>query len=54
MKLFRKYKTNYKGKIPKIKHIYSGHKGLKKGLCLLWNGMFVPLVLPINEKGVKK
>ena len=50
MRLFRVYKTDYKGKIPKIKYIYAGYKGLKKGVCLLWNERFIPLVLPINER----
>lgn len=50
MKLFKAYKTTYNSKIPKISRIYGGYKGLKNGLCLLWNKRFVPLVLPINER----
>ncbi len=50
MKLFKVYKTNYAKKIPKIKRIYAGYKGLKNGLALVWNKRFIPLVLPINER----
>lgn len=50
MKIFKVYKTDYKSKIPKLKPIYSGYKRLKRGLALLWNGNFIPLVLPVNER----
>jgi len=50
MKLFKVYKTTYKSKIPKIKYMYAGYKGLNRGVELIWNGRLIPLVLPINER----
>ena len=50
MKLFKIYKTSYQKKMPKIQYIYHGYRGLKRGLCLLWNKRMIPLVLPINER----
>lgn len=43
-------KTNYKSKKPKISKIYRTYKGLKNGLCVLWNGKMFVLVKPINER----
>lgn len=50
MKLFKVYKTDYTSKIPKIKYMYAGYKGLDRGVALIWNGRCIPLVLPINER----
>lgn len=50
MKLFRVYKSNYKSKMPKITFIYYGYDRFKRGLALVWNGKFIPLILPINER----
>ena len=51
MKLLRVYKTSYESKIPKLKFLYSGYKGLDRGVALLWNGKLIPLIRPINERG---
>lgn len=50
MKRFKVYKTNYIGIVPKLKFMYTGYRGLNRGLALLWNGKFIPLVLPVNER----
>lgn len=51
MKRFEVYNSSYEGKLPKITHIYNGYHGLKKGIGIHCNSKFVPLVLPVNERG---
>ena len=51
MKIFEVYNSSYEGKLPKITHIYNGYHGLKRGIGVHCNSKFVPLVLPINERG---
>lgn len=50
MKAFKVYKARYNKLIPKLTYIYSGYKGLARGIGLLWNNRLIPIILPINER----
>ena len=50
MQRFKVYKTDYNGRIPKIKSIYNGYRGLNRGLAILWNNKLIPIILPVNER----
>lgn len=50
MKRFRAFKTDYKGKIPRIITMCNGYKLLKKGLCLVCNGKGLVLIRPFYER----
>ncbi len=53
MKRFEIYNSTYEGKLPKITYIYNGYHGLKKGVGIHFNSRFMPLILPVNERGYK-
>lgn len=53
MKIFEIYNSTYEGKLPKITYIYNGYHGLKKGVGIHFNSRFMPLILPVNERGYK-